>query len=378
MAAVATDTPRYKSLDLWRGVACLGVVLYHATLWPAHDLIGRPDTAAEWLLRGTTVLSHGVTLFFVISGYCVTGAAAACARDGGVRRFIERRLRRIYPPYWIAMVATLAIVVILDLVGVGSLAAEPLPPEQLTVIAHPATLNVWQWLGNLSLTETWRTRFIWRGGERYVLGPSWTLSYEEQFYAVTALLLLLAAGVNRRYFVAATGMTALVCATMWWVSQRRTHGLFLDGQWLLFAAGVAVYFDLHQATRVWRILTRVALGIPLLMWAFWHGRPSMALAGGFALLLIGLWRWDHVSQAPGLRPLRQFGLMSYSVYLLHWPVAKIVGVALYRSGLTSPQSALAVTVPVVVVLSVAVGATFYWLVERHFVGRGPSPSGIAT
>src|SRR5438552_1862097 len=75
--------PRYHSLDLWRGVACLLVILFHATFYaraggPPADWPGWAHAALHW---GWT----GVPMFFVVSGYCIAASIdAARRRDRGI------------------------------------------------------------------------------------------------------------------------------------------------------------------------------------------------------------------------------------------------------------------------------------------------------
>ena len=73
---------------------------------------------------------------------------------------------------------------------------------------RPWWLSGWQWLGNVSLTEIWR-HHVAGGNKALYLGHAWTLCYEEQFYVVVGLLLLVA---PRRFFAGAVAVTALTLA----------------------------------------------------------------------------------------------------------------------------------------------------------------------
>jgi len=69
--------PRYLSLDFWRGVACLMIVVFHASFYvatPEHlkRVKASGGSVADWLMAGVTWLWAGVPFFFVISGYCVS------------------------------------------------------------------------------------------------------------------------------------------------------------------------------------------------------------------------------------------------------------------------------------------------------------------
>ncbi len=182
---------RYRTLDAWRGLACLMVVVSHAAVFASHDPGIAQQGAWGALVAACGWMVVGVPLFFVISGYCIAATAdATVARGGSVGGYFARRFRRIFPPYLaaVALVAIFALVVE-RLAAPGLVGAEfgPIAP-----VPDPATLSPLQWLGNLTLTETWRPLYDPARPARYQIGPAWTLCYEEQFYAVTGVILLLA------------------------------------------------------------------------------------------------------------------------------------------------------------------------------------------
>ena len=69
--------------------------------------------------------------------------------------------------------------------------------------------------------------------------------------------------------------------------------------------------------------------------------------------------------------------MCYSLYLVHAPLAAVLGWNLYRWGLDTPAEALLVTVPVVTAASLAVGQLFHRVVERRFLNPPHRPSAPA-
>src|SRR5258706_14505742 len=106
-----TASRRFESLDHWRGVACLLVVVYHSTIiYLSTTSLASP--APGWvggLLEITHHFNVGVALFFVISGYCIAAAAdGARRRESGVRPYFLRRFRRIHPPSWCMVVVSSA------------------------------------------------------------------------------------------------------------------------------------------------------------------------------------------------------------------------------------------------------------------------------
>jgi peptidoglycan/LPS O-acetylase OafA/YrhL len=367
--------PRYLSLDLWRGVACLFVVVYHATLiHAAYGLssnAGRAtDHVATWLLELTYCLSIGVPMFFVISGYCIAAAAdAARRRRHSVRSYFVRRFRRIYPPFWILIACFLVFHVVVDyLLFPGILSLSPAPA------LRPWWYSGWQWLGSLTLTETWRPYVI--GGPRgHYPGHSWTLCYEEQFYAVTGLLLLVTA---RRFFLGAALVSGLTVAALvgsaWW--RVPIEGFFFDGSWLTFAAGVLVYYSVNYASPRGRWFLLAVL-LAAVVWSIVDPErvPGGWAAFPFAVLLLALHRWDsHLATAPLVRPLMYCGTMCYSLYLIHMLPVKALSHGLHRMGVNGDWPTLLITVPLCVAVSLVLGRLFYLLVEQHFLNTRPEPS----
>lgn len=374
-----TFDSRYRALDLWRGLACLMVVVFHSTIWVVPDRFAIWDSvnsASTWALAVTSTFHHGVTLFFVISGYCIAATAlSTCHQRGGLVTFLRRRARRILPPYWIALLGTIIFVELLKRLGIADLVTGPVPGAlpSLSTIADPVTLNRWQWIGNLSLTEFWRTNIVWRGGQQFVLGQSWTLNYEEQFYSVMAVLVALSAGKGARLFLGSAAVTLAVLMSV--QASLPVQGLFLDGMWLLFAMGVWVFYDLTQASRFVRALGRTVLAIPMAAWCLGEGDPTLAIGSVFALTLLALRRVDSMASLRILRPLAWAGTGCYSLYLVHWPLTKLIGHAMFHHGWRSPLSTLLVTTPLALVASSLVAWLFHVQIERRFL-NGPQPSAV--
>lgn len=327
--------PRYKSIDAWRGIACLMIVVLHS--WP-HDYFGRE------------ALRAGVPMFFVISGYCIAATAQSTIRKGeSTGRYFLRRFRRIYPPWWVF----LALVSWFILTPLGSVVVDD------RGIHSPRELSPFAWVGNVSLTETWLATVLGRD-PIFVNGHAWTLCYEEQFYAVVGVLLFLC---PHRFFTGCLAVTGLVLASFWGLPRLglSVRGSFLDLSWLAFAAGVWVYHQRVLApSNRWLWLLPIA-GILLALRK--PASPDWFLlpAFGFAILLAILSPWDE-KIAGSVGPLNWFGLMCYSLYLTHLPVTHWVFLQLERFGpLTSVSCA--------VVASVLVGAMFHLTVERRFLNR---------
>jgi peptidoglycan/LPS O-acetylase OafA/YrhL len=164
---------RLKSIDALRGAAALGVVLYH--------MVGpKPQVAAgnswRWLslpfLHAFSFGYVGVFLFFVISGFCIHlqwAKARAAGRNPEIdfAAFWKRRLRRLYPPYLIALVLYLII-------------------SALTSSVQFNFFYFWDVGLHLSMLHNLDPRTSYS-----INGVFWTLAIEEQLYLAYFLLLFL-------------------------------------------------------------------------------------------------------------------------------------------------------------------------------------------
>jgi peptidoglycan/LPS O-acetylase OafA/YrhL len=304
---------RYASLDAWRGIASLSVLVWHR-YWLRTTV-----TNGFWL---------GVQLFFVISGYCIAAAVHNSLEQGlPFRQFMRRRMRRIAVPY----LASLALALIVKLGTSADLfnGSHSLSPFSF-------------WLRNLTLTQ-WSyltARWIETGdglatpwfNPTLLLGVHWSLNYEEQFYILCGLLLILQRHVRSAMMVVAfTGGVAFL-NFLW---PGRITGLFVD-YWLQFFCGVLVFARLCRvrsktSARALDAFLFIA-AIALVSSAFFRGEfpllndqvqfyGQLAVCAVYALLLVVLRHFDPTMTK--WRPVRILGFVgrfSYSLYLVHRPV----------------------------------------------------------
>jgi peptidoglycan/LPS O-acetylase OafA/YrhL len=319
-------------------------------------------------------LNLGAPLFFVISGYCIASSLDSSRRKGTPStRFLARRLWRIYPPYWASVALIALLVMALDRFGLRGLHQTSVGLE----LASPFDLDRSQWIGNLTLTETWRPLV---GGSYSLLlnRVAWALCYQEQFYLICFLALVLAP--KRLYGALGAATLAIVSLRLFlWDSGRlgNYHGLFPD-LWHEFAVGLALYWRINQA-RSWRTKRAIELGLIMLFGiGYQQEMVSTAAAAGFGLLLIVCYRWDErIARIRPLDGLRACGRRSYSVYLIHLPVCTVGNAALEALGVSGFWPRALFMIPVVTAASVAAGWAFYSLVDRRFTSlptfRKPLP-----
>ncbi|NLX13813.1 MAG: acyltransferase [Phycisphaerales bacterium] len=373
---IRPDNPTYRILDAWRGIACLMIVAYHSTISIRSIAPELATTIWPWMRFGYL----GVPLFFVISGYCITATADPCRRHNqSCLLFLRRRARRLYPSYLIMIASLTLLLLICDAIGIN------LFYERKVRFYSPASLSLGQWLGNLTLTETWRPQVTGESG-RLFLEVAWSLCYEAQFYGIMFLLLWT---MRKRFFAGIIGVTAatlltwiLACLGHW---SNRLQGTFIEWGWLQFSCGVAVYYVINHTndSPQGRHIRRIAWGgllsaFPICLILATRGGEvagsffinpwlSMCVCVAFAASLLLLRPMDRkLAALNSVRMLSSIGIFSYSMYLSHYPVCKLVAVLAYRGGAWTQTRTLLFTLPACVLASTAVAYAFYQLVEKRF------------
>lgn len=101
----SSSQPRFFLLDLLRLGAALAVVAYHWTA-RSHRYWGRPPTEEfQFVSKLSGYGALGVQLFFIISGFVILMSA----QGRSVGQFVASRVARLFPAYWVAVLATAAL-----------------------------------------------------------------------------------------------------------------------------------------------------------------------------------------------------------------------------------------------------------------------------
>ena len=344
-----------------RGLACIGIIVFHAG--------GRPPDSGSLLQELIGRLWVGLPAFYVISGYCITASIERTRATGiPLRQYFIGRLRRILPPYWSAIALVAAAAWVLASFGWADVLSHT--HDGFAPILPPSELSRWQWLGTITLTEGWRDHLLTYDQGRWFMGTAWTLGYEEQFYVMAGLLLLLA---PRRWFAAAGAVTAAVVVIASLIPHEAIAGFFFNGRWIVFAYGIGVYYQCHLAQGRARLIVPIAAVIGY-AWSVTQVGFTMHAAslqgeigvGALTAILLPLaYPYDAAIGRLGvLRPFQWCGLRCYSLYLLHWPIAKAVFWVFWTAGVHNPYLLLVTAVPVTIALALGATAVFFHFVER--------------
>ena len=369
---------RLRGIDALRGVAALGVVVYHAVEQGQNVL---PNNLLQYPVRVVQFASSfgyiGVFLFFVISGFCIhlqwaRTKAAGFEPEIHFISFWKRRIRRLYPPYMIALLLF------------------------LLLTAATAGLNLTQFffydLGmHLLMLHNLDPKTCYT-----INGVFWTLAIEEQLYLAYFLLLF----IRIRW---GWGVTIAVCllARLGWMGfshlvwLKTGYGLPVPEAaashwftWALGAIGVEAMFglvklrgwsrDLRLATVLIVAASALSTYLPsipkdtLLHHTSWFSIHPLWGLGFFIVvnrMVLAEDSWLRNATLPSMVSFfSTLGIFSYSIYLTH----ELVIMQSWRW--TNPSWLQLVNVAVVMIPATIIFAwVFFWFCEKPFMITKPQP-----
>lgn len=299
-----SDKATYRpDIDGLRAVAVMSVVLCHAKLGLSGGFVG-------------------VDVFFVISGYLITGLILRDLRQNtfSMVAFWERRARRILPALLVVALATCVLAWFL------------LFPGEFRAFGNTlAALAV-----GASNIQLWREAGYFDTAAQYkLLLHTWSLAVEEQFYLATPLLLwaLYRRLVLKHLLVvlcvfAAASLALSIAGTRWFPSWN--FYMLPSRGWELLLGSILSLLPGPRRNRARELTAAVgaaAILVPCIVYdesTRFPGLAALPVAMGTAALI-----WSGTVRAEGqtwvgkfleLRPLVWIGLISYSLYLWHWPL----------------------------------------------------------
>jgi peptidoglycan/LPS O-acetylase OafA/YrhL len=356
-------------LDGLRGLAIL-VVLIHNVGWfdePADSLaikLLRVAFGGGWV---------GVQLFFVLSGFLITGILLDTKRDAHYfRSFYLRRILRIFPLYYLTLFGAFVVLpLLMDLGEWGALARH---------------IQIWYW----TYLMNWIDAFL---GTLPGLSHFWSLAVEEQFYLIWPFVVL-ALSTDRLMrlcgvLVASALITRLVMVG--WSAPVEAIYKFTITRWDALACGAAIAVAMRQPARYAHLLLslrRSALPLAaalLLIGALDRGfpwrSPLMQTVGYSILAVLCGWLilasidpalpFGWIRRAMAAPVMRFFGKYSYGMYVLHWPIHRLGQVWLTGWVVADPAWArpvrLLLYVAANLIVCTAAAVVVFHLVERPFL-----------
>lgn len=327
---------RRPALDGVRGLAVLLVLLGHAGVGVVH-----------------TAGRVGVTVFFTLSGFLITALLLRELETSGrmdLRGFYTRRARRLLP----ALLVFLSSMVL------------------VTLLSDRSTAPPWQdYLGAIFYVANY---VISLRGHDNVIGHTWSLSIEEQFYIAWPFVVLLVLGSRRspRRWMMLMSAALLGCVVslalrlaLWdggdgW--RRIYYGTDTRMDGLLWGCLLAIYMSRRPTTRNRPVVALLSLGTIMAL-SFGTGRTEHLWVPTCVPLLTVVAIWALCQQQGGRlmtnRVLRYFGRRSYALYLWHFP--------LFGAAVTLPSPVRWPAVALAALVSVLVAEMSWRCVEEPFL-----------
>jgi peptidoglycan/LPS O-acetylase OafA/YrhL len=306
-------------VEALRGVAILLVVAYHCHV---------PATPGGFI---------GVDVFYVLSGYLITGLLTTEIERTSrlsLLQFYARRVRRLLPASSLVVLVTLV---------VGALT---LAPQELNLTSRTARANA-LYVSNLFFLQSSSDYFSPRNTFNPLL-HTWSLAVEEQFYLIWPCLIALGLVVWRSRRGLAGLMLILTVVSLaccvWFTEHHRVFAFYAlpTRAWEFGLGGLASLLprgSLKLSANTW--LAVGWLGASLICGSSLLLTPAMPFPGSIALLPVvgttltlisgaeqphrGIGAWFEVA------PLQKLGALSYSWYLWHWPFLVFTAALIPRS-----------------------------------------------
>jgi peptidoglycan/LPS O-acetylase OafA/YrhL len=365
------------ALDGIRGIAIILVLLVHLT----PDSHVRGSRLLEWIYKFAWSGWIGVDLFFVLSGFLITGILLNSRQDVHYfKNFYMRRTLRIFPLYFGVLFVLFGILNWFP--GMGGLELRTISPHQL-----------WFWLYATNFGMALHPLGF---GSTPALGLQhfWSLAVEEHFYLVWPAVVLFSGNRGLKKICWALIATALVLRTLAVV----THPNWLTARYALLltplrldglAAGslMAISFRdsgghtwfVRYRSAIWSVCALILIVDTLMKKGLWQEEPftetigvSVIAALAASTLALALFARSPAAARAWSHPALQFmGKYSYGIYVFHPFVQALISVwlpvQLLARWLKQPEIADVTFMIVCTILTIAVSLASYHLYEQPFL-----------
>lgn len=325
-----------------RSVAVLLVLFYHA---------GTPFLPGGFI---------GVDIFFVISGFLITGILIREIEETGMislSRFYARRIRRLLPAATLVLITTLVAAWLI------------IPPLRWRTVAVDGLTSA-LWTGNIRFALS-QTDYLTANDTPSPLLHFWSLGVEEQFYLIWPLLLVAVSAITWRWMTARTAVAitasvvviASFITALNWTDSQQPYAFFLlpSRAWelatgALLAAATPLIPRINRYIRILLgglgLITILASAVILDKTVQWPGVSTLVpVAAAVAIIAsVGL-----PARSLSIPPFLAIGRWSYSLYLWHWPVLVLAPIALDRV-FTLAESLLALLASAVIAV-----ISYHWV-----------------
>lgn len=368
---------RDARIDVLRAIAALSVLLFHAqNAWylgmggdvVIADRLRLRDTWIGLASSPVTLGFLGLNLFFVLSGLCIHAWYLGMRERGGTfsyGAYLKRRFWRIYPAYAAAIVFSLGCLALAEWIRYERNGA-----AELSVYAANW---LWQTLRYLSFTHTLSIDTF--AGYN---APLYTMAIEAHFYLAYPAVLYGFRRLGPMKTLALSSAFSLILSALVLASgDAAMRRLVLDSflvrwpEWIMGCVIAELWFRARRGEPVRATATGVLAGAAvcftaaLLLQIASGVAPNLLWSASLALLIPAYLLGRGETVAPWETALAKIGLFSYSIYLLHYPILRIVALLIPPQRETLAAHAVVYAIVVLLVLLLARG--FFALFERPFL-----------
>jgi peptidoglycan/LPS O-acetylase OafA/YrhL len=355
---VEADAQRLRYLDGLRALAVLAVVVFHAVdhaLWAAPSFILPMRADPTWWFANLVAKGgHGVDLFFVLSGFCLSYPVLARLRRNGetsfdLGGFFAKRVVRIVPPFYLALVLMVVAIAVFHRLGVALPSSLETQGGPLDFIKALLFLDHGTYLTNVSF---------------------WSLFVEFRWYLFFPLVLALYVRSPRAFVT-----LGIACVVAYNFTTLRAIDIAVLPAFMLGIVAADWHLVDHPLAKYALILCAISFDLALML------EPYAAIPSRYGGAdEIGFWRqtnvgWQlasfflvvSVGRFSGLRrifefaPLRATGVAAYGIYLVHQPIVNL------WTDVIAPKAGAVESFCGSVALGLAGGFIFWFFAERPFV-----------
>lgn len=323
-------------IDALRALAVMSVIFFHikADLLPGGFL--------------------GVDIFFVISGYLIT--KIILGHEGPSKSFFpefyERRIRRLIPP-------AIPVVLFSFIAGLIWLSAGQLASLSKSIIAYSGFVSNWLFLSEVNYFDV--------PAHYKPLLHTWSLSVEEQFYLLFPIIILFLKKIHQKWvtaFYALVFVASLALSYVFMFSGNSEAAFFNSFArfWEIALGGLLACGAIPQLNSKGLQEAMTALGLLMIAASLFFVRETMDYNGlgslvptlGTAMVIHA--KSEGLGKLISLPPVRAIGLISYAMYLWHWPLFVYIKFVFPSAG--------AVHYLIAIVLTILLSTLSYFLIEQ--------------
>lgn len=348
---------RMPWVDALKGMACLFVVLHHLAFYGPMSDVAYP-LAPSMIDLFYQYGRMAVQVFFVVSGFLLAAKFAPRGASLVERPFhaIGQRYIRLVTPYFVALLMAIACAMVAR--------------QWLTHDSIPSAPGFSQLLSHVFLLQDLL-------GQDALSAGVWYVAIDLQLFALAVLLLWLAKYIGaRRSTLRLLGPGLIGICTLMSLFAFNLDAAWNNTAFYFFGAyglGVFAYWASQRPRGLWWLALLAGIVIVALLFDF----RARILIAGCVMLLLGIARqYDGLENFPAPRWLTGLGRISYSVFLIHFPLCMVVNAVFFHF---FPQQPFANLAGMLVALCVSIGGgalLFAWVENRpHAAARNlPAPA----